>query len=712
MPCIYLDLLLIMKYSCFLLLFGVTVFGQKTAKDSVFELESVVVTGQFESQSIKKSIHNVRVVTSADIQNLAANNLGDVLNQYLNITIRPSSSSGRSTVSMFGLDAQYFKILVDNIPLVNENGLGNNVDLSQINLNDVERIEIIEGAMGVTHGANAVSGILNIITKKSAPYKWQIATTIQEETVGKEYGWFDRGRHIQNLKISHNINENWFASLGVNRNDFQGFQGDRKGEDHNTNDGQRGFRWLPKEQYNTTALLNYRKNNFKAFYKFEWLDEEVSFYNNVVQSGFNTQLGAYRYGDDSRFFTQRFYHHLNAVGKFANKVSYNLSFSHQLQERKIENFRNIIGSSQELNNRKSKDQAMEVLYALGNFNNFVSSEVFDLQLGYEFVSNKGFSLVSGQNNTTKTIRETLTNFDLFAVSEIKLSDAFSLRPGGRYSFQSDFDNQYAVSLGARQLFRDDLELRASVGKSYRTPNFEELYTEIIFSGHFFVGNEDLTPEQSTSYEASVKKQFVINSDTNFSTHVISSFMTIKDKIDVALIGFDTATSNPMYQFINVSKYDMWNIANNNQFQYKNLQLNFGASLVGISRLIDNGAYQSNDDYLYNYNINASAAYTIKKWGTTAAMYYKYTGKSQQYIAGQEGFVLSDIAPCSWLDVSLQKSFANQKFDLAIGARNLFNITNIEQTNLNQGTGHAVSSQILLGYGTSFFAKLTYNINYK
>lgn len=143
-------------------------FSQEKFQDttSTSQLEEVVVTGQFEPQSINKSVFNVKVITSQDIQNLAANNLGDVLNQYLNITVRPSGSDGRSTVSLFGLDAQYFKILVDNVPLVNEAGLGNNIDLSQINLNDIEQIEIIEGSMGVTHGANAVSGILNIITKK------------------------------------------------------------------------------------------------------------------------------------------------------------------------------------------------------------------------------------------------------------------------------------------------------------------------------------------------------------------------------------------------------------------------------------------------------------------------------------------------------------------------------------------------------------------
>ena len=131
------------------------------------QLEEVVVTGQIEPQSINKSVFNVRVISGDDIKRQAGNNLADVLNQYLNIMVMPNNSTGKSTVSMFGLDGQYLKVLVDNVPLVTDNGLGNNVDLTQINLDDIDHIEIIEGSMGVTHGANAVSGIINIITKKS-----------------------------------------------------------------------------------------------------------------------------------------------------------------------------------------------------------------------------------------------------------------------------------------------------------------------------------------------------------------------------------------------------------------------------------------------------------------------------------------------------------------------------------------------------------------
>ena len=105
-----------MKSIVIFLVFPIFIFAQTQDSLLVNQLNSVVVTGQIEAQSIKKSVHNVRVISQADIKNLAANNLSDVLNQYLNITVRPSGNSGRSTVSMFGLDAQYFKILVDNLP--------------------------------------------------------------------------------------------------------------------------------------------------------------------------------------------------------------------------------------------------------------------------------------------------------------------------------------------------------------------------------------------------------------------------------------------------------------------------------------------------------------------------------------------------------------------------------------------------------------------
>lgn len=676
------------------------------------QLSEVVITGQFEPQSIKKSVFNVRVISNKDIQNLAATNLSDVLNQYLNITVKPSGSSGRSTVSLFGLDAQYFKILVDNVPLVSDQGLGNNTDLSQINLNDIEQIEIVEGSMGVAYGANAVSGVLNIITKKSSRTRWNITASIQEETVANEFAFFDEGRHIQTLRIAHNINENWFVSAGANRNDFQGYLGDRNGEDYFENDFTRGYNWLPKEQLNSTALISYHKANFRVFYKFEYFDENIAYYNSTVQSGYNDQLGSYRYADDKRYLTKRFYHNLNTTGKLFSRLNFNVSLSHQKQSRDEENFRYFLYTKKETNTIKNKDQSMEVLYSTGTVNDFFESKIVDLQLGYEIVNNNGFSLVQEANNLIIPIRKRIDNYDFFVTSEINATPRFAIRPGIRYSFQSQFDNQYASSLGLRYSFNKGIDYRISFGKSFRTPNFDELYSKQIFDGHFFVGNENLVPEQSTSYETSLKKTTYFGSGLQLSNMLTGSFMNVDDRIDMALIGFNEDTGNPMYQYINISKYQMWNLSTVNQFQKGKFNFNLGASFVGVSRLIDNQIFDSDDRFLYSFNLNSSVSYTIPKWETTFSAYYKYNGKTQQFVEGTSEYVISEIDDSNWLDTSIRKTFFNKKLETTIGARNLFDITTVTQIGTNTNAAHATSSDIMLGYGRSFFIKLSYNLNFK
>ena len=692
-----------MKIKKYIILLFITAVGY-SQNDTIPEnkLQEVVITGQFEPQSIKKSVFNVRVITAKDIQNLAANNLSDVLNQYLNVTVRPSGVDGRSTVSLFGLDARYFKIMIDNVPLVSESGLGNNTDLSQINLNDVEQIEIVEGSMGVTHGANAVSGILNIITKKSSKDKWNISATAQEETVGEEFELFDKGRHIQSLKVSNSINKNWFASVSANRNDFQGFLDGKQGKNHLENDALRGYRWLPKEQLNTTALVAYTKNKFRIFYKFEYLDENIDFYNSTVQSGFNTELGSYRYADDKRYLNNRYFHNLNSTGKIFNKLNYNVSVSHQKQERVIEDFRYYLLTQNEANNVEVKDQSMETFYSTGTISNFFTDKTVALQLGYEIVNNRGFSL---------PVRETLENYDFFVSSEIMATERFSIRPGMRFSAQSKFKDQHASSLGLRYLFKNDFELRGSYGNSFRTPTFEELYYFFVNDSHFYIGNENLIPETSTSYEISIKKAKSFDSGLQISTSFAGSFLDIDDKIDMALIRINPSTLIREFQYINISKYQMWNFSTMNQFKKGNWNLNFGASLVGISQKIENQIFASNEKFLYSFNINTNISYLFPKWQTTFSAYYKYNGKTQQFVEGSSEYVISTIDDSNWLDASIRKSFFKNQLEATIGARNILDITNINQTRANDGAAHGTSSNVMLAYGRSYFLKLTYNLNF-
>ena len=122
-------------------------------------------------------------------------------------------------------------------------------------------------------------------------------------------------------------------------------------------------------------------------------------------------------------------------------------------------------------------------------------------------------------------------------------------------------------LGTRYLLPKNFETRISFGKSFRTPTFEELYSRNIFDGHYFVGNENLTPEKSTSYEASIKKQTSFKNNVTLSNSLMVSFTDVSDRITQAYIGNQGAT--PMYEYINISKYNSINFSLTNQLKYGN-----------------------------------------------------------------------------------------------------------------------------------------------
>lgn len=694
-------------------LLPIGVWAQENAKDTtaVNSLQEVVVTGQFEPQSIKKSVFNVRVISKEDMKNQAANNLADVLNQYLNISITPQSGTGRSTISMFGLDGRYSKILIDNMPLVTDGGVGNGADLTQINLDDIEQIEIIEGSMGVTHGANAVTGILNIITKKSSKHQWEIAATAQEETVGEEYKPFSQGRHIQNAKISHTITENWFASVGFNRNDFDGYLDDQEGKEYTGTDLKRGFRWLPKLQYLGNTMVSYQKGSFRAFYKFDYLNENIDYYNPSVIVTANPPFGENRYSYDKRYGTERIFNHLNFTGKLF-QMNYNVSASYQKQTRETEDFEKDLNTGAERNRTNTVNQSTALYYSTGTVSNFFPNQKVDLQLGYEVSSVHGRAIVDGENQVLVPIEKDLSNYDFFVASEIKASDRFSIRPGMRFSFQSVFENQYATSLGLRYLLDNGLELRTSLGKSFRTPDFDELYSKIKFSGHQFYGNENLIPERSTSYDFSIKKTKNYVSGLRLANNLSASILDVDDKIDMAFVGFETDMS-PIYQYINISKYKMWNLAFNSKAEYKNWSLAGGVSYVGVSRAIDNGETVSDDKFLYALQVNANLSYNWEKQHTQFSVYYKYNGQQQQFASvvenGQNVYRISEIDAYSFLDASVRRAFFKRQFEVTVGARNILDITRINQ-GIATGGAHVATNGLLLGYGRSYFLKLTYSLN--
>ncbi len=697
----------------FLIFFSFKIHAQEAKQDSILpnKLDEVVITGQLSPQSVKKSVFEVKVISQKDIERQAGSNMSDLLTNELNLTITPDTGRGSSTVSLFGLDGQYFKILIDGVPIVSDTGIGNNVDLTQLSLENVKQVEIVEGSMAVTFGENAVTGIINIITKKSSKHKWEIVASLQEETVGEEYKLGNKGRHIQTFKVAHNINDNFYASLDLSRNEFDGFLENRKGKFFNEtvenltelNEVGRGYKWLPKEQLNIKTILKYKKNHFNIFYKLAVFNENLDQFSAIVVQNIHPQTTIPNpFSRDSIFENNRISHQINTNGKFKNGVLYNASASYQELTRDVETYQFFINQLQETNNETAEYLSLNAFHSKATFGNFIKGKKYNFQVGYELSNQKGFADASVSNIPGNNIKHSLTNYDFFTEAVYHPNEKLSFKPGIRYSFQSEFDNQFAASLSTKYDFGKGLTLRNIIGTAYRTPNFEELFTFFVDAQHNVRGNENLIPEKSYSFFTHLKKETWFGDAVKLTNKLTVTYLDVNDRIELVTVDFTVTPRRDLY--INIDEYKYFGINLNNAINYKRFKAKLGLSYSGTSKVLDSET-NANDDFLYALEVNSSLAYTIPKWNTNFNLSYKLTGKSPVFFQTINGFEEGERDSFSWLNASAQKKFYNNKITTTIGVRNLLNEKTIK-TKLNGATVFDVD----FAYGTSYYFKLAYNLN--
>jgi len=694
-------------------------YSQEIPKDTINELEEVIITGQYSPQSVKKSVFDVMLISKKDIQQSAGNNLADLLNQNLNLLVVPNTESGRSEVSLFGLDGQYFKILIDNVPLVSDSGVGNNVDLTQINLDNVQQIEIVEGSMAVNYGGNSVTGIINIITKKSSRYKWEISPGLQEETVGNEYSWFDHGRHIQSIDIQHNISEEFYASAMFSRNDFAGFFDERGGRNYFLNDGFRGYEWLPKEQITSNALLKYSSDNLNVYYKYENFKEKVQFYNQTIITTYDENNVAQLTGLDRDYHTFRNIHHINTSGKIASKYGFQWDISYQSQERKFQeyvyNLYTRVSEYEDLDTYQSRKS----WYSKGTINNLVESNSIETQLGYEanFEDGFGSAISGGLVNFENDVYNKLSSLDAFFSAEIRLITQLVLRPGVRYSIQSEFDNLWATSLSSKYMLTDDLEWRIIAGTSFRTPNYDELYTFVDDGNHEIYGNLELLPESSLSIFTYLKKMSLIKGDVSLSNKIKLGYLDVNDRISLSIVD----TTPLIYKYLNIDSHKTLNVTSENSLLYKQFKAKIGATFLATqSKWFEpDGTLVSEDlnDFLYSLQINSSLAYSYTPWDMQFAVNYKFNGPHEEFVLTndtEDNLVLTKgkTEIFHWMDASIKKQLFSKRTTITVGARNIFDVKELKTTAIT-GPSHGSESvsSIPLGYGRSYFLKIKHNFKF-
>lgn len=170
------------------------------------EPETVVVTGTYLPTPEHLTTNPVFVIDRSRIDSLNKASVVEVLRTVPGVLVsQQGGEGGVTTVSIRGGEPNFTVVLVDGVQVNDStNSRGGSYDFSNINVNSIERIEVIRGAQSAVYGSDALAGVINIITTSPTP-----VPRGRVNIGGGERGYYDVGVALQgtvnNLGYSANL---------------------------------------------------------------------------------------------------------------------------------------------------------------------------------------------------------------------------------------------------------------------------------------------------------------------------------------------------------------------------------------------------------------------------------------------------------------------------------------------------------------------------
>ena len=140
-------------------------FAQEEETEGPDLADRIQVTGSRLNRVEADSANPVNVITRADVERVGFSDVGEVLRQLPAVTGSPLSTStnnggdGSSLTSLRGMGPARTLVLINGR---RSNGAG---DFSTMPIAMVERIEVLKEGASAIYGADAVAGVVNIITR-------------------------------------------------------------------------------------------------------------------------------------------------------------------------------------------------------------------------------------------------------------------------------------------------------------------------------------------------------------------------------------------------------------------------------------------------------------------------------------------------------------------------------------------------------------------
>ena len=180
--------------------------------ETSFMIDNVVVTANKYETKQKEVATIVNVIPPLIIESTTSNSMADVLNFQTGLRVEETCSNcGVPQIRINGLEGQYTRILMDSRPIFSS--LASVYGLEQLPTGMVDRIEVIRGGGSALFGANAIAGVVNIITKEPN----RNSMSINNSSAFTEKGTYDINTSMNASVVAENQKAGLFL-FGVQRN--------------------------------------------------------------------------------------------------------------------------------------------------------------------------------------------------------------------------------------------------------------------------------------------------------------------------------------------------------------------------------------------------------------------------------------------------------------------------------------------------------------
>lgn len=576
-------------------------------KESNINLNEVVVTGTRSEKTLKNVPVLTQVISAGQMLNLGITNVTDAL-QNMVPGLDVSQFGTRTSITLQGMDAKYVLFLVDGERIAGE--VNGDIDYSMLNMENIDRIEIIKGASSSLYGSNAIGGVINIITKR-----------ITESFEGKLYSRYSKYNEL----ISG-------GSISLK----EGIIGSRTGFNYSRTDG---YDVTPESPHDWT------QNPYSSFsinQKFE------------ITPGSRLSLvpyfGYYQFarGNVSARPAHDLYQDLNAGLKGHYYFGeHSIDFSYY---RDRYNTFNVL----ELLNNKKDRVSYDIIQTLRTQGNFHFSDRNNLIAGFEYNYESLFSIRNegGLKGEAEGV--------VYVQEDLRPGEKWNIVAGIRASHHTSYGLNVAPKISLL-LKLGSINFRTSAGTGFRSPALKELYMNFDHFGEWYIiGNRELKPESSRYISGSAEFS---NPWNNSSVSVYRNSLTnmITDR-------WLTDSVQLTRQYQNVASASVYGIdILSKQKIIRGLLLSTGYSYV--HSLDNQTGFQLYGTVKHSGNISADYNYRKKNYSFSAQILCKLMGEKFYEITPEGTY--SDRAYSSWrITVSQEYKWVR----LSTGLDNAFNVT--------------------------------------